>query len=347
MSLPTAAPQLDPPAAERPPRANRARTAATIAVGVGLLAFLLHHAGLDQVLVHLRTMGWAAPLVVGPYLFIALVDALGWRRTLHTRVPLHALYLIRMAGEAVNSVTPTATLGGEPLKAYLLRHWGVPGSEGLASLVIARTALTLSQSLFVVLGIAALFVRMGRPTLGAAWMVGLLGVTAGLTFTLVHFQSKNPAGVAWRMVRRLAPRSRRVARFESVAAAIDERLADFYRIERHSFAQGCAWHFLGWLLGVGEVLLFMWLIGSPIGWLDALVIEALGQPIRAVAIIIPGGIGAQEVGGVALCKFLGMDEVEAVTLWLLKRARETLFDLVGLAYLTRRMGPQRRQRVDA
>jgi glycosyltransferase 2 family protein len=80
----------------------------------------------------------------------------------------------------------------------------------------------------------------------------------------------------------------------------------------------------------------MWLIGAPVPWLDALIIEALSQPIRAAAVVIPGGLGTQEIGGVALCRFLGMGEAEAATLWLLKRGRELVFDGVGLVYLARR-----------
>jgi len=44
------------------------------------------------------------------------------------RVPFVSLYLTRMAGEAVNSLT--VAVGGEPLKAHLLRAFGVSGSDG-------------------------------------------------------------------------------------------------------------------------------------------------------------------------------------------------------------------------
>ena len=86
----------------------------------------------------------------------------------------------------------------------------------------------------------------------------------------------------------------------------------------------------------------MALIGHPLGLLDALLVEALVQPVRAAAIVIPGGLGAQEVGGVALCRFLGIPEPVAVTLWLLKRGREFVFDGVGLIYLAvaRRLTPR-------
>src|SRR5205809_1010571 len=242
--------------------------AAAIAAGGLLLALLLYHAGIGPVVVRLRVLGWGTPLIVLPYLVIAAFDALGWRCTLPAtaRAPLGAVYLARMAGEAVNSLTPTAVTG-EPLKAHLLRAWGVSSADGVASIVIAKTALTVSQIFFILLGLAAL-----------------------LLTTL--------------------------------------------------------WHLCGWLGGIFEVMRLMALIGTPIGLRDALLVEALAQPIRAVALVIPGGLGAQEVGGVALCRFLGIPEPAAVTLWLLKRARELAFDGVGLAYLAR-WTATRRARVEA
>src|SRR5581483_11154806 len=49
---------------------------------------------------------------------------------------------------------PAAAVGGEGVKVYLLRAWGVSGSDGLASVMISKTALTTAQSFFVILGLA-------------------------------------------------------------------------------------------------------------------------------------------------------------------------------------------------
>jgi uncharacterized membrane protein YbhN (UPF0104 family) len=171
--------------------------------------------------------------------------------------------------------------------------------------------------------------------LGAAWLAFLVVVAVAFSLLLVRAQRRGPAIAVWRWLRRLVPRAGFVARLEGGAQGIDARLADFYRIERGAFLRSTLWHLCGWLGGVFEVVLLMTLIGTPIGWRDAFIIEALAQPIRAVALVIPGGLGAQEVGGVALCRFLGIPEPVAVTLWLLKRARELAFDGVGLAYLAR------------
>jgi putative membrane protein len=316
---------------------SRWRAAALIALGLALLGALLWSTDLSHVADDVRTLGWWAPFILVPYLVMGVVDAAAWRCTLPSRVrdvvPFAGLYLTRIAGEAINSVTPTATVGGEPVKAHLLRSWGVPGVDGLVSVVLARTALVVAQSLFVALGVAALFVRLEQPGWAATWLAVMLVLTLGFATLLVWFQLRNPALTAWRALRRVFPRSRLLERAEAPATLVDHGLDQFYRFEGHSFAWATSLHLVGWLVGVWEVHLMMSLIGAPVSWLDAFVIEALAQPIRAVALVIPGGLGAQEWGGVMLCTRLGIPEADAVTLWLLKRGRETIFDVVGLAYL--------------
>jgi putative membrane protein len=337
MQPPTGAAPAEPPAPAA--RVQRGRHTLALVLGGTLLAVLVYWAGVGPVLDRLRTLGWQAPLILVPYLVVNVLDTFGWRCTLPgdavARIPFRHLYLARMAGEAVNSVTPTAAIGGEPVKAHLLHRLGVSAADGVASVVIAKTALTVSQVTFILIGLGVLFERLGQRVVGAVWLVGLAVVALGFARLLVRMQRRGLATTVWRWLARIAPRARLVKRLEPRVREIDERLADFYLFQREAFRHATLWHLGGWLLGVGEVWLFLWLIDAPVPLYDALLIESLAQPIRAVAVIVPGGLGAQEVGGVALCTWLGMEEPVAVTLWLLKRARELAFDGVGLAYLTR------------
>jgi uncharacterized protein (TIRG00374 family) len=305
--------------------------------GAALLVLLLYHTGLDELGDHFDRLEWQSPLILIPYLCVAFVDAISWRWSLPAAVrrapPFLTLFLSRMAGEAVNSVTPTATLGGEPVKAHLLRAYGVPSSDGLASIVVAKTSLTIAQSLFTALGFVVFLGFMGHAYLAGLALVALLGVLVVFTWALVRAQRRNPAMAVWRALDRVIPTVGFVRRLEAGARAVDERLEAFYQGEQGAFARATLWNFVGWMFGVAEVQLIVTLAGHPISWTEAFVIEAVAQPIRAVAIVIPGGLGAQEWGGAAFCQFLGMPEPVAVTLWLLKRARETFFDVVGLLYL--------------
>jgi putative membrane protein len=334
-----------PPDTATGDQGRRIRTIATLAIGALLLLLVISYAGVAPVLERVRAMGWAAPFLFAPYLIINTLDTMAWRRALSpeaaAQVPFFAQYLARIAGEAVNSVTPTAAVGGEPVKAQLLRAWGVPGHEAVASVVIAKTALTLSQIAFILLGVPVLAARFGRPIVGAVVFAVLVALALVFARFLVGVQRRGLVHAAWRRLVRWFPRSRAVGRLGERAAAIDERLGDFYRIEQHAFRTATLWHFAAWLLGVVEVWLIMQLIGAPISWPDALILESLAQPIRAVALFIPGGLGAQELGGVALCHLLGIADAPAVTLWLLKRARELFFDVVGIAYIAHRTALRR------
>jgi putative membrane protein len=317
-------------------RGGRRRLVALLglAAGVALLGWLLHQAGLHAVWQRVRALGWAAPLVLAPFLLVALVDAQGWRLTLpaRPRVPLGAVLVTRMAGESVNSVTPAAAMG-EPVKAYLLRRWHVPTSDALASVVISKTALVAAQSVFTALGVPALLWRLGRPRLAVAGFLALSVGCVAFVAVLVWLQHRGPGTALWKVLRRVAPRAGLVGRLEAGSAAFDRRLREFYRGRPDAFFRATVWHFAGWLVGVGEVVLLVTLIGSSVSWLDAFIIETLVQPVRAAALVVPGGIGTQEAGGVWLCRFLGMDDAVAVAFWLLRRARETVYDVAGLLYL--------------
>jgi putative membrane protein len=314
-------------------------------VGVALLVTLIWHTDLDQLGDRLDQLKWRSPLILLPYLCVTIVDAASWRWALSAglrhRVPFLTFFFSRMAGEAVNSVTPTATLGGEPVKAHLLRAYGVPISDGLASIVVAKTALTIAQSLFTAVGFVGLLVFIGHPGLATVGLLLMLGVLAGFTYVLLYVQQRNPATAIVRTLTRFLPRARFVARLRAGAHALDERLVDFYRGERRAFVRATLFNLAGWIFGVVEVQLIVTLADHPISWLEAFVIEAVAQPIRAISIVIPGGLGAQEWGGAAFCEYLGMPENVAVALWLLKRARETFFDAVGLLYLAWRTSIKR------
>jgi uncharacterized protein (TIRG00374 family) len=279
-------------------------------------------------------------MILVPEAIVLAADTFGWKSVMpaamRERIPFASLYLVRIAGEAVNGFTPTATVGGEPVKAHLLRAFGVSGSDAMATVVVARTALVASQALFVTAGTIALLAYLGYHELAAVWLA-VQGVAAvGFVVALVRVQQRGLATAAWRLGHRLAPGSALVARFESSAEVIDRRLDDFHRFEQPAFRRAMAWHTAGWLLGTLEVQLILWLIGAPVGFLQAFLVESLAQPIRAAALVIPGALGVQEWGGLWLCTLLGMTEPHAVALWLLKRSRETVFDAIGVAYLGKR-----------
>jgi putative membrane protein len=85
-----------------------------------------------------------------------------------------------------------------------------------------------------------------------------------------------------------------------------------------------------WFFGTLEVFVALNLMGYPISYVDAVVIEGLGQAVRAAAFLVPGGLGVQEAGFVAVCAVYAIAPAPAVALSLVKRVPEIV---LGLPFL--------------
>ncbi len=101
-------------------------------------------------------------------------------------------------------------------------------------------------------------------------------------------------GKLMRALRRFAG-NRDWSRWQSRAQAIDLDVQSTY-------ARGAAvmasfiLSLLGWIVGTGEVYLIAVLLGTPVSWTNALLLESLGQAIRGAGFAIPGALGVQEAG---------------------------------------------------
>jgi hypothetical protein len=72
-------------------------------------------------------------------------------------------------------------------------------------------------------------------------------------------------------------------------------------------------------------------MSQPAGLREALLLEGLGQAVRSAAFAVPGALGVQEGGYVLIGGMFGLSPQLALALSLIKRVRELLLGLPGLA----------------
>lgn len=306
-----------------------ARALAAIA-GLAVIAWLVWEVGPATLAAEFRELSWRLPVLLLPYGLVAILDAAGWRYAFPGRLPpLPLLIVTRLAGEAVNVTTPTATLGGEPVKAWLLTRAGIPFGEGLTSVVVAKTALVLSHIAFLGLGLALAFWQ-GLPT---PTLLVLMAVLTGVGALAV-------GGFVWAQHRGLFTAGGRVLAWlgvgEQVAAhlgRLDEQLVVFYRNRRDRLARAVSLHFLGWVAGGLEVWVALRLLGSPVDFATAIVIEAFISAIRSATFLIPASLGVQEGGLVGILVGLGLGAGTGLAFGLVRRLREAAWALVGYSFL--------------
>ncbi|MFA5028082.1 MAG: flippase-like domain-containing protein [Candidatus Methylomirabilota bacterium] len=318
-----------------------------LAAGLSLFGLLVYAAGPRTVLGAISHLGWLAPLLALPYFAAYLVDSVGWWWILSRRIGqergeawrapnLLRLFGIRAAGEAVNAITPTAYFGGEPLKAWLLQGYGVPLPCGLASVMISKTALMLTQGLFVFLGVL-IGLEEWRSAIPLPLAAGVgIALVALVCAGLVGAQRRGLFSLVLSLSRRLTGRQRLLASWEADLKDVDRLLHDFYENRLQDFSICCGFHLLGWVVGSLEVYVVLRMLGQPVDFTTAFAIEALSGVAKLAALFIPGSLGVQEGGQVLIFVAFGLTAPLAMTFGILRRCRELLWVGFGLAVIARR-----------
>lgn len=312
--------------------------------GLLLLIGLLASQGLTPVFSTLARAGWGLLLVALFHLLPLWLDAEAIR-VLFDAGARHGAWrdalLARWAGESANSLMPLGQVAGPVVMTRHLSGGGMPAQSAAAAITVSTTLQALAQFAFGLIGVALLALPAGFGTTAArqqhhAAIVTTLTASVVLAVILVSFylvQRRGLFGGAVRWLARLAPR-REWTGLMSRADAIDLAVEDTYGRGK-SAAASFALSFVGWVVGSGEVYLALWLLGSPVGWRDALLLESLGQAIRGAAFAIPGALGVQEGGYLLLAPLAGLTPDAALALSFAKRAREILLGVPGLIYLHR------------
>ena len=128
-----------------------------IALGGSVVIGLIGWFGVRAVGVEVWRAGWAIPLITALQFGQLWLSAIAWRLLTGTDRPrVGRWWRIRWIREAVNSLLPTAQLGGNIVGIRLLMHRGVPGPQVGAGTILDLTAEVFSQLLFTIVGFAVL-----------------------------------------------------------------------------------------------------------------------------------------------------------------------------------------------
>lgn len=299
--------------------------------GLALFGWYLWRVDWPAVGTVLGRLGWLAPLTLLPYFCVYVVDCLGWRFCLPHRLPLSfpTLFRIRWSGEAVNNTLPSASVGGEAVKVYLLRRRGVPAHVGASSVVVGRSAQTAAQLLFILLAALVLLQLAGhQPGLRAGMLMvvaGGAGVLAGLFWIQSRGLFRSLLGLARALRLKLAFLEQRRGKI----IELDEAITGFYRHHRPRFFVSAAFYMGGWLLDTMEIYLVAFLFGMAISWPQALVVEAFISVVKILGMWIPGTLGAQESSILLLGRLAGLPDTLCAAYALLRRVREIIFASAG------------------
>lgn len=306
-----------------------------LALGLTLVGLLVRVVGIGNVWEHLARMGWRiAPIFLISAIWKA-INTLAWVQAFPKDVPLppfYRLYSVSLAGDVVNNLLPTANLGGELTKPYLLWPW-MPMSQSLPAVMANKTMEILSGLLFVAGGVAVgcliLPLRLGlRVVLIVAVILGAAGI-----ISLCLLQRNQP-------LTRLMKRFERFQLFNRIAtssgdaiAKVDESLANFYSQNRRRFWICLALRFLTWVLGTLEAFLILRLMDVDVSALSAFLLVTLPLLVDSAFFFVPANVGTSEASQTYVAMLLALDPVVGLSLALVRRFRRIIWVGIGMVLL--------------
>jgi uncharacterized protein (TIRG00374 family) len=269
-------------------------------------------------------------------LLIFVIDTLGWKYSFkEEKASFKDLLIIRLAGDSVNMIVPSANFAGEPTKAYFLKKHNVSMVDGMASVVISRTIMTIAQIIFVMIGVVFLLFRLNvsGSRLVSSIAIILLGIP--IIMLIVFIQKHGLFAFLLKLLRKFRIRIRYIEEREDKLRELDENIYQFYSNNRKRALYTFAYFFLALLVGLLEVFLFLYLLNTPIDTVSAYIIESLSTAAKGVTSFIPGSVGGQEGGIIAIFVSLKLSASIALTFGILRRFRELIWTGAGLFVLSK------------
>jgi len=303
--------------------------AVLLVLGIAAIAWSVYRIGPAPILEALaRLTWWQLVLVCLPYAVITAVDTLGWRFAFpRDPAPFYRLYGARLAGEALNLVTALGSMGGEAVKAWLIRR-DVTYEESVPSVVIAKTTLTIAQALFLLIGIVLAWTTLATDSRVIAAMLWLLVVEVAAVAGFVGVQVVGIVGRAGRLLEWFGVVTR-----GDYAQRLDVALRDYYRRDWRRLGLSTGFHLAGWLLGAFEAYVILVFLGIPADLLTATVIEALGAGVRFATFLVPASLGAFESANAAAFEAMGLGAGAGLAFSFVRRARQLVWIAIGMLML--------------
>jgi glycosyltransferase 2 family protein len=293
-------------------------------------------------------------LGIVPFALAQALDTEAWRLVLARVAPkvrLRELYPVRVALEAMTVSMPAGVVVAESVAPGLLeRTLGVPPYATVAAAGARRWLTMRAHSVYVALGAAAGFIvlrenpgTLGSLRYGPLVVLGsaLLPLGASLAVSLTLASGSRATGLCAVLSRVPVPALRSwLLRRRAAFAATDAGFAALARDERSLHAPTLLL-VAAWLLESVEAFVLLRMAGAHLSLVTVLSFEAGLSVLRSVWFFAPAGLGALDLGYLAVLQALGVADATAVgaAFLVLKRGRELLWVAVGYTWMA--MGARR------
>jgi len=306
-------------------------------LGIGVIFYIFSKISLKEVL---STFASAKPVDILIYAIIQMAMlmllTIRWRIIIASQgikgTSIWKLNNFKWIGNSIGFITPSAKLGGEPVRAGLMsKTYNLPFHKALSSVVIDKT-LEISLSLFFfIIGGTIMLLRYVVIQQLRDYIIALSVIFVIILFLFnyrvmrgKHFFHRAFEIIGIYKIKGMEKFRMKMMRFEKL-------IIKFYHKDRKHFFLAMLVSGLSWLLMFVEY----WYAGQILGVnLSPLGIFFIFSFVGAAYILpVPMGLGALEAGQASIFLILGFSAPTGVALSLLVRLKDIILAVIGFIML--------------
>jgi len=312
--------------------------ASTAAIGFLIFIAVFSFVDLNSLLLNLKQFSifpFIAYALVS--IFVMMISVYRWQVILNAhraKIPFWTLFSYRLSGFSLCYITPGALIGGEALRAYLLKRNNVKLTLGASSVIIDKFFDLAIAGFFTSVGLIAVisFFNISSYIKTIILLVTVLWVVALSFFIYGALTGKGFFMHIFRFFR--IYKIKRLAKLEGKVKETEKHISHFFLEHRKEFRRAGVMTLISWLLMFVEYKIATTVFGYDAGFVAVfLIICMVGF---SYTFPVPGGLGVLEATQASLHSIIGLQASQGILLSLLIRLKDIFWTVLGLSFLYHR-----------
>ncbi len=310
----------------------------SIPIAIGLVLFWLVFKNIDlQNFIDIikNTNIWYVILYFIVSALVILCSVFRWNLILLSQKhKINYIYLLKayLAGYGVSYITPSAKLGGEPVRAALLGRQGLKTHESLSTIIIDKTLELSGSALFFVIGSIILAINYALPD-NLKFLIIIISIIFLGLISLAIYQIVSEKGfviIIYKFFK--LHKLKKLKNFTEKLIDTEKLIIKFYKKDKKHFFAALFVMAIAWGLMFIEFKLAMLIFGFNANLLQIfLTFSVVGA---AYLIPVPFAMGTLEGGQVALFNTINLNSAIGFGVGLLTRVRDSFTAGIGLIIAT-------------
>ncbi|MDD5086946.1 MAG: lysylphosphatidylglycerol synthase transmembrane domain-containing protein [Candidatus Nanoarchaeia archaeon] len=308
----------------------------SIGIGIAIIAFLFWYVKVDDIIVAFSNFSLINLLI---YLLVSvtimILLTIKWSIVLNSfgiKIPFIQLFKYKLAGFGVSYITPSAHIGGEPVRAHLLhKNHNIEFKKSLSCVVIDKSLELILNGLFGCIGILIVLFNFTLPKRTTAIMIlsffALISII--YSFYRLTLQEKGFFTTALRFLR--IDKIKILKKYENEINEFESHIISFFKYNWKAFFKASFVFLIAWLFMFIEYKIALRLVGYDASLSAVFIVISLVA--LAYIIPIPAALGSLEFGQSSAAALLGFSSAIGLALSLFIRGRDLLWTFIGLSYL--------------